>query len=117
MRKREMSPKEGRINTEPQETTSAFISKLSEVTVMRTEISECCKIRDIHGSGNLLMVERAPREVKCIFRLDIDGIAMGSVLVSKLILLRSLVDHFAGVALTSSAFLSRQATWRSACCS
>jgi hypothetical protein len=42
---------------------------------------------------------------------------MGCVLVSKLILVRRLVDHFAGAALTSSAYLSRQVTSVSACCS
>lgn len=63
------------------------------------------------------MVESVPGEVKCIFRLDTDGIAMGSVLVSKFILVRSLVDHFAGAALASSASVSQQVTLMSACCS
>jgi len=37
MRAGEMSVKEGKINTGPQETTWAFISKLSEVTAMAPE--------------------------------------------------------------------------------
>jgi hypothetical protein len=39
----DMSVKEGRINTGPQETTWAFISKLSGVTAMKPEGSKPCK--------------------------------------------------------------------------
>lgn len=57
LRKGDMSVKEGRINTGPQETTWAFISKLSEVTAMRPESNKPCKRGGVHGFGILLMVE------------------------------------------------------------